>query len=299
MNLIIGATGMVGSEICHLLTANGKPVRAMVRETSDEAKIKKLKERGVQIVQGDLRDSSTFEPALQGVTAVITTISSMPFSYVKGENDIEKVDLEGMKNLIDTAKTAGVERFIYTSFSGKIDLDFPLRNAKRSVEQHLQKSGMVYTILRPSCFMEVWLTAAVGFDVTNAKVQLCGDGIRPLSYISYMDVARFAVESLENPTAKNAILELGGPEQLSQLEAVKIFEEISGRKFEVQTIPEKTLQSQRDEATDPMQKSFSGLMLCVAHGDPVNMEEVLKAFPIKLVSVKEYAQRVITASETE
>lgn len=296
MNLIIGATGMVGSEICRLLIADGKPVRAMVRETSDEAKIKRLKELGVQIMQGDLRNSSTFEPALQGVTTVITTISSMPFSYAPGENDIEKVDLDGMKSFIDIAKTVGVQHLVYTSFSGQIDLDFPLRNAKRSVEQHLQESGMVYTILRPSCFMEVWLTAAVGFDVANAKVQLCGDGTKPVSYISCMDVAKFAVESLENPAARNAILELGGPDQLSQIEAVKIFEEISGRKFEVQTIPEKALQTQQDEATDPMQKSFSGLMLCVANGDPINMEEVLQAFPIRLTSVKEYAQKVLAAS---
>jgi NADH dehydrogenase len=296
MNLIVGATGLVGSEICRLLTADGKPVRVMVRETSDQAKTKELKELGVQIVQGDLRNSSTFEPALQGVTAVITTISSMPFSYVPGENDIQKVDLEGMMNLIDNAKAAGVQHFIYTSFSGQMDLDFPLRNAKRSVEKHLQKSGMVYTILRPSFFMEIWLTAAVGFDVANTKVQLYGDGTKPVSYISYMDVAKFAVESLENPAAKNATLELGGPEKLSQLEAVKIFEEISGREFEVQKVPEKALQSQRDEATDPMQESFSGLMLCLAKGDPISMEGLLQAFRIKLTSVKEYAQSVVAAS---
>lgn len=295
MNLIIGATGMVGSEICRLLTANGKPVRAMVRESSDQAKTKKLKEFGVEILPGDLRNSSTFEPALKGVTSVITTISSMPFSYVPGENDIQKVDIEGMMDLIDHARTAGVQHFIYTSFSGQIDLDFPLRNAKRAVEQHLQKSGMVYTILRPGCFMEVWLTAAVGFDVANAQVRLCGDGTKPVSYISFKDVARFAVASLDNPAAKNAILELGGPEPLSQLEAVKIFEEMSGRKFEVQHVPLAALQSQRDEAADPMQKSFAGLMMCVANGDPIDMKDVLKAFPIKLTSVKDYARSVVTA----
>lgn len=296
MILIIGATGILGSEICRLLTANGKPVRAMVRETSDKAKIENLKALGVQIVRGDLRNKSTFGTALQGATAIITTTSSMPFSYVPGENDIEKVDIEGMKNLIDAARSGSVKHFIYTSFSGQIDLDFPLGNAKRAVEQYLKKSGMVYTILRPSCFMEVWLTAAVGFDVANAKVQLCGDGTKPLSYISIKDVARFAAESLENSAAKNATLELGGPEQLSQQEAVRIFEKISRRKFAVQTIPEEALKSQLDEAIDPMQKSFSGLMLCVANGDPINMEAVLKAFPMKLTSVNEFAQNVVATS---
>ena len=296
MNLIIGATGILGGEICHLLTAGGKPVKAMVRKTSDQAKINKLKELGVQIIEGDLRDNSTFGPALEGVATVITTAASIPFSYVPGENDIEKVDHEGMKNFIDAAGVAGVGHFVYTSFSGNIDLDFPLRNAKRAVEQHLQKSGMLFTILRPGYFMEAWLTAAVGFDVANAKVQLCGNGTKPVSYISYMDVARFAAESLDNPAAKNAILELGGTEQLSQLEAVNIFEEVCGRKFEVLNIPEIALQTQLDEAVDPMQKSFISLMLCAANGDPINMENVLQAFPITMTSVRDYAHRVTTAS---
>ena len=141
MNLIIGATGMVGNEICRLLRGDSKSVRAMVRETSDPVKVNKLKELGVEIVKGDLRDSSTFAGALQGVLAVITTVSAMPFSYVRGENDIQNVDLDGMTNLINSAKKAGVKHFIYTSFSGQIDMDFPLRNAKRAVEKHLQKSG--------------------------------------------------------------------------------------------------------------------------------------------------------------
>lgn len=201
-----------------------------------------------------------------------------------------------MKNLIDAARAAGAEHFVYTSFSRNIDLDFPFRNAKRAVEQHLRESGMVYTILRPCYFMESWLTAAVGFDVNNAKVQLCGDGIKPVSYISYKDVARFAVDCLDNPAAKNAILELGGPEQLSQLDAVKIFEEVSGRKFEVQNIPENALQSQKDGATDPLQRSFTGLMLCMVNGDPINMEKLLQDFPVRLTSVREYAQGVVTSS---
>jgi len=289
MNLVVGATGMVGSEICKRLAAKGKQVRAMVRSTSDQAKVDNLKKTGVEVVQGDLRDHGSLEAACQGVTAVISTVSAMPFSYHPIENNIQQVDQEGLTDLIDVAKAAGVKHFVYTSFSGQIDLDFPLRNAKRSVEQHLKDSGLVYTILRPSCFTEVWLSPAVGFDAANAKVQLCGDGTNPVGYISYLDVAQFAIESLDNPAAKNATLELGGPESISQLDAVKIFEQASGRKFEVQHVPEEALKSQQDAATDPMQQSFSGLMRCVAQGDPIEMKKTLKAFPMKLTSVREYA----------
>jgi len=293
MNLIIGATGMLGSEICRLLTMNNEPVRALVRKTTEPTKIKNLEKLGVEIIKGDVRDDLTFEQMLKGINTIICTISSMPFAYIPGHNNIEKVDLEGMMQLIDHAKKAGVAHFVYTSFSGQIDLDFPLRNAKRTVEKHLQNSGMPYTILRPSYFMEVWLTEALGFEVMNERVKLYGDGTNPVSFISIKDVAKFAVESISNLNAKNAIIELGGPEKLSQLEAVEIFEEISDQKFETQFFTKKEIQTEFKMALDPMQKSFFGLMLCYAHGDPIEMENILMDFPLRLLSVKEYAQNMV------
>ena len=290
--LIAGATGFLGNEICRQLRAKNLPVKAMVRATTDPVKIEQLTKLGVQLVQGDLRNKATLFKVLQGVTTVIATVSSMPFSYKPGENDIQQVDKDGMINLIDASKSAGVNHFIYTSFSINIDLDFPLRNAKRKVERHLQKSGITYTILRPSCFMELWLSAAVGFDALNGKVNICGTGTNPVAYISYKDVAKFAVETTYNPSLKNEVLELGGPQNISQLDAVRIFEEVLDKKIEVQHIPVNAIQAQYNSGADAMQKSFSGLMLCVASGDQIDMKEVLSKFPVKLISVKDYVNSV-------
>lgn len=289
MHLVVGASGMVGMEVCRLLTQKQLSVRALVRTTTNPDKLQQLRGMGVETLYGDITDPDSIACELEGIETVITTISSMPFSYVAGENDIQNVDLNGMLNLIEKAKSAGVTHFIYTSFSGQLDLEFPLRNAKRAVEHALKESGLTYSILRPSCFMEVWLTAAVGFDVANAQVQLCGDGTKPISYISFKDIAQFISDCVSNPSAKNVVLELGGPDKLSQLDAVRIFEEVTGRSIQVQSIPEAALQSQMDEATDPMQKSFAGLMLCVAGGDPIDMAEVLRSFPVELTSVRQYA----------
>lgn len=296
MNLVIGATGFLGNEICRQLTEQGKPVRALVRNTSDQAKVSALKRYGVEIVQGNVRDRASLDAACQGVTAVISTISSMPMSYQPEENNIQTVDIDGVTNLIHAAKAAGVQQFIYTSFSGQIDLDFPLRNAKRTIEQRLKESGLAYTILRPSYFMEVWLSPIVGFDYANANVRIYGNGQNPISWIAIRDVAQFAVASLENPSARNATLELGGPEGLSPLQVVKIFEEIGGKSFKVEYVPAEALKEQQQGATDPMQQSFAGLMRCYAQGDAINMQATLKAFPLQLTSVKEYAKRVLKMS---
>ena len=78
--------------------------------------------------------------------------------------------------------------------------------------------------------------------------------------------ARFAVASLDNPTAKNAEIEVGGPEALSSLEVVKIFEELGGKAFTLQHVSEEQLRAQKEQSTDPLQESFAGLMLSLRSG---------------------------------
>ncbi len=296
MNLVAGATGRLGSEVCRLLADKGKPVRALVRSTSDPAIVEELEALGAEVVRGNLCDTASHEEACKGVDAVISTVSSMPVSYQPGANDIQTVDVEGVSNLITAAQKAGVRHFIYTSFSGQIDLESPLRNAKRAVEQRLKDSGMAYTILRPTCFMEAWLGPGVGFDYPTARVQIYGTGQGPISWISSCDVARFAVESLGNPAARNATLELGGPEALSPLQAVRIFEEVGGKPFEVQHIAEEALQAQKAGATDPMQESFAALMLGYAQGDAIDMEKTMGVFSFQLTTVRDYAKAAVAGS---
>jgi uncharacterized protein YbjT (DUF2867 family) len=55
MTLIVGATGMVGAEICRRLALADKPVRALTRAASDPAKVEKLKSLGATVMHFDLR----------------------------------------------------------------------------------------------------------------------------------------------------------------------------------------------------------------------------------------------------
>ena len=61
MNLVVGATGLLGSEICRLLAAEDKPVRALVRPTSDQIKVTQLERLNVEIARGDLKDRSSLD----------------------------------------------------------------------------------------------------------------------------------------------------------------------------------------------------------------------------------------------
>lgn len=291
MNLVVGATGMVGTEICRLLAASGRSVKALVRASSDAAKVENLKRLGATVVQGDLRDRPSLKAACDGVKAVISTASSMPFAYAPGENTPQRTDQAGCLSLIDVAREAGVQHFVYTSFP-PMAASFPLQDAKRAVEARLRESGLVHTILRPTYFTEVWLSPAVGFDHANCKATVYGMGENAISWISFLDVAQFAVASLDSLAARNTTLELGGPEGLSPRAVVKIFEGISGKRFEVTQVPVDALQGQLAAATDPMQKSFVGLMLSYASATPIDMTSTLKTFPLKLRTVDAYARSV-------
>ena len=296
MNLVVGATGLLGSEICRLLADKGQPVKALVRTTSDPVRVEALHQNGVEIVVGDLKDRSSLDAACRDVTSIISTASAT-LSRQEGDT-LQTVDLEGQLQLIDAARAAEVKWFVFVSFrtSENPSLQYPLKMAKRAVEEHLQRSGMAYTILQAGYFMEVWLGPALDFDHANAKARVYGAGQNPLSWISLVDVAQFAVACLDNPAVRNAILEVGGPEALTPLQVVQIFEEVKGEKFTVEHVPEEALQAQKAAATDPLQETFAALMLQYASGDAIDMEATLETFRLRLTSVKDYARRVSGSS---
>jgi uncharacterized protein YbjT (DUF2867 family) len=294
MILVAGSTGILGSEIVRQLREQNQPVRALVRKTSDPDKVARLENLGAAIVEGDLTDRASLDAVCQGIETVITTVTTT-LSRTPGDT-IPRVDHAGQLNLVDAARMAGVSHYIYTSYSGNIDIDCPLTSAKRSVEQRVISSGMSYTILRPSYFMEIWLSPIVGFDYSNGKANLYGDGANRISWISVSDVARFAVLVVDSPAARNKIFELGGPDMLSPNDVVKLFEQVTGQTFQVEHVPVAALQSQKAAADDPLQQSFSALMLDYADGDPIDMQATLKVFPVGLTSVRDYAARVVATA---
>lgn len=278
MNLVVGATGLLGTQISTRLANRGQPVRALARTTSTPDKVTHLQNIGAEVAHGDLKDPQSLAAACRGAQAIISTASST-LSRQEGDS-IESVDRQGQLNLIEAAEAAGVKHFVLISFPNA-GIEFPLQSAKREVEERLRRSRMTHTILQPTFFMEVWLSPALGFDAANGTAQIYGDGHNKVSWISVLDVARFAVAALDNPRATNATVQLGGPEALSPLEVVRAVEKSTGNRVTVQHVPEAALRAQYDGATDSLQRSFAGLMLYYAGGDVIHMSEALRVFPLE------------------
>src|SRR5438874_8892018 len=266
MNLVVGATGNVGGAVCEALRGQDKPVRAMVRESSDPERVRWLEELGAEVVRGELRDPESLTRACDGMATVVsgaTTIASL------GMDSISAVDRDGQLSLVDAARSADVGHFIYVSYTRHIDTDDPLTQAKRAVEERLRASGTAFPILRPSYFMEMWLGPPLGWELAAGRARVLGSGEQRVSWISARDVVAAAVACVDNPDAHGQTIELGGPDAVSPLQVVRLAGSISGRELTIETVPAKALEQQAHEAGGSDAAIFPSLMLCQTRGDEI------------------------------
>lgn len=293
--LVVGATGQVGSGIALKLAARGISTAAFVRGGPGHPKSKQLEAGGVRVMEGDLLRPETFVDALKNIETVICTATSMP----TGANDgLRRVDHDGVLALIESAERQGIKKFVYTSYSNNIREDSPLETAKRECENRLLSGTMNVVILRPSYFTESWLSPMLGFDPVNGTVRIYGSGEAKVSYITSANVVDFAaVAATREYPHKNTTLEMGGPEALSQIEAVQIFERVLNKRAKTEHVPVEGLQAQQ-KSSDPLQQTFGALMLAYAKGDVVEgAVSLAQQHGISLHSVAEHAATLGRASK--
>lgn len=294
MILVAGATGVLGSEIVRRLTARGEKVRAMIRATSAPEKVERLKATGAEIVVADVKDPQTLLAACAGVDAVISTITTILTS--QPGDSFDATDRDGTKALIDAARESGARKFVFVSFDTSKSVDNPLTNAKREAEDHLRKSGLDYTILHPTFFCDSWLGPMLFADTEACTAKVYGRGTEKLRYVTVADVAEFAVQSLTNPAARNAVIPVGGPDEISQRDAVRLFEEAYGKTFTVIEVPEAALEAQWSTAENPFDKTFAGLMLGMARGFDTGMTPPFDQFPMQMTSPRDYVRSMARTS---
>lgn len=290
MILVAGATGLLGSEIVKRLLSRGREVRALARHSSDQVKVDALESAGAEIARGDLQDQDSLRTACAGARVVISTVSMITTG--RETDSFAATDAAGTRQLVDAARAAGVEQFVFVSFDTSRSPDAPITAAKRDVEEYLKRSGLTYTILQPSLFMESWLGPMLFANPAAGTATVYGDGTHKLRYVAVADVAELAVQCVGNAAASNAVIPFGGPEPISQRDAVKLFEEEFGKPFTVTEIPEHALEAQWKGTENPMEKSFASLMLGVARGFDSGMEPPFDKFPMQLTSPRDFVRRM-------
>ena len=161
--------------------------------------------------------------------------------------------------MVRAAREAGVHHFIFISFPPAPE-DFALQRAKRAVGRELAESGLVYTVLQPTFFTELWLSPAVGFDVANASARIYGSGQNEISWISYL-VCRRVRGQFRSPQLRHQTRWAGGARPVG---GCADFRRGGGRKFTVSHVPEEALRAQRAAAANSLQEAFAALTLYYA-----------------------------------
>lgn len=196
--LVTGATGTTGSEVVRQLVTAGHAVRVLVHNAEAAKKLP----QGVETAQGNYDDAASLAQAFQGIEAVyaLTAVNPKQVAWMRG--------------LIDTAKRAGVQRFVKQSgMTAGPDSPAALIRDHGQSDDYLRKSGLSYTILQPNSFMQNLFWSIDSIKHQGAFYQPTGEAKQ--SVIDVADVAAVAVKALTEKGHENQTYVLTGPAPLS------------------------------------------------------------------------------------
>lgn len=232
MILIAGGTGTLGTQVVRLLTADRFEVRVLTR---DPARARSLEGDLVEIVSGDVRDLRAVERAASDARTVISAVHGFAGT---GDLNPRTVDGEGNSNLIRAARTGGADHFILVSVQGAApDHQMELFRMKYQAEQELKASGLAWTIIRPTAYMETWAELIGRPLIEIGKTRIFGRGDNPINFVSAHDVARFVELAVIEPEMRGLTVEVGGPEDLSMKQVAQTFETETGRSGKKSHVP--------------------------------------------------------------
>jgi uncharacterized protein YbjT (DUF2867 family) len=231
--LLTGATGTVGSALLRRLTADGAPVRCLVR---DPRRLGDQRVR-VQIALGDLANPPSFRNALRGVDTVVhlaAAIRDQPLA------SIEELNAMATLRLVRAAERRGARRFLFFSAMGAVHHSRTrFFRAKALAQQAVEASALETTVFSPSIVYspgDPWLTLLERFSYLPA-IPVSGSGRALYQPIWAEDVADCVMGAMNAGGARRRAFELAGPETLSYDDIVRAAMRPTGRRRPLLHVP--------------------------------------------------------------
>ncbi len=223
--LVTGATGKQGGATARRLLAKGRPVRALVRDTTTPAAAA-LAAAGAELARGDFDDPASLPPALDGAAAVFA-IPPVAFGPAGPDTDLE---VARGRALIDATAAAGIEQVVLSTVATTSPASRG-GEGKALIERYLRDHIALPTVLRPVRFMTNYVgTGFLGVDGLTA------DGVHrhlfpphePVQIIALADIAEFATLAFARPDRfAGRTLELAG-DQPTPVEAAAAISAATG-----------------------------------------------------------------------
>lgn len=223
MILITGAAGKTGRAVIQALSRRGETLRALVH---DPGQIQTVKALGVhEVLVGDLLSRSALDEAFKDVHAVYHIPPNVnPDEVVIG------------KNMIDAAQSAGIEHFVFHSVLQPQIEAMPHHWKKLRVEEALLQSGLPFTILQPTAYMQNILAQWDNIIQRGSYSAPYPEETR-LSMVDLEDVAQVAATVLTEAGHAGATYELVGEHAISQIKVAAILSHKLNRPIQITVTP--------------------------------------------------------------
>jgi uncharacterized protein YbjT (DUF2867 family) len=215
MILLTGATGKTGGETAKKLGAAGVPFRALVR---DESKAAHLKDLGAELVVGDISNRADLDQALNGIEKAFLVLPNI-------ENQLE---LE--QNFTDACLAAGVKHLVYLSSLESVPgCTTPVTKMHVESETYIRNSGLAWTMIRPTFFMQLFLASAAKIKETGNITMPTANGT--VAATDLRDVAEVICKVLTENGHENQSYDLTGPDLITLGQIAERFSKVLGREY--------------------------------------------------------------------
>jgi len=226
--LVTGATGFLGRRVVRELLERGHDVRCLVHSPGKE---RIFSHREVEVQYGSIREPVSLANAFYDVDAVVHLVGII---RPKRRDSFEDVHREGTANVLAAAKEAGARHFLHLSVIGAAnDRSYPYLFTKWLGEQEVIRSGIPYTIFRPSVLFgegDEFLNALAGLVRLFPLVPVIGSGKNRYHPLAADDLARCIGITLGREDLKGQTLDLGGTRRMSYNELVSEVAKAMGRR---------------------------------------------------------------------
>jgi NADH dehydrogenase len=224
MILVAGGTGRLGTLVVTQLAQDGARVRVLTR---DPARAAHLRSTGAEVARGDVRDRSSLQRAMDGVTTVVSAVHGFAGP---GHVTPDSVDRGGNANLVAAAASARADVVLVSVVGAAADSPLELFRAKYAAEQNLRASGVPWTIVRASAFAELWAEIMT-------KPVVFGHGNNPVNFVSVSDVAAAVAAAAAGTELRGQVIEVTGPDNLTFNELAALLQELRGKHGPIRHVP--------------------------------------------------------------
>ncbi|WP_236975033.1 SDR family oxidoreductase [Membranihabitans maritimus] len=223
MILITGATGEYGKVVINNLVEKGVNTNEIIALVRDLKKASDLKEKGIELRVGNYNDYDSLLTAFYGVDKLL---------FVSG-SEVENREQQH-RNVVNAAKESNIDYVVYTSFLQNIPVQDSaisfLQASHMKTENWIKESGISYTILRNSTYMDM-IPMFIGESVLQTGIISLPAGEGKSSSVLREELAEAAANILTSSGHKNKVYSLANNESLSYSDIAKEISNITGQEI--------------------------------------------------------------------